>query len=146
MTTTGIIGLRQNTPAAMRMLERLQYVGPATRWTMAKECHIDQYHAANIVRLMIRLGGLLHISGWSRPESGHGSYAPIYSIGPGANKPKPKQLTATVKSRNRRNSLIERFGDSLIAERICRSRRNGGADRIVIDGKTIYQRGQGVLA
>ncbi len=144
--TTGIIGLRQNSPAAMRILAHLQFIGPATRWDLAKACHTDQRHAAELIRAMRRHPGMLHIGGWVRPASGNGPYAPVYAIGPGKDKPKPRPLTGSEKSKRRRNALLEKFGDQKTVNRICKSRNNGGASRVVIDGVTLYERGVGVIA
>ena len=140
-----LFGLRQDSPAARRILHRLQTQGPATRYRLAIECHINQHHAAGLMRRLVEVGGLLHVSAWTLPESGHGPFTPVYAHGPGADAVKPAGLTNAEKGRLRRKRLKERFG-SRITHRICRSRNEGGAAAIIIDGITVYRRGKGVVA
>ena len=140
-----ILGLRQDSPAAMRILAHLEAVAPSTRYDLAVTLHIDQRHAARLIRTMHLAGGLIHISDWVRPSSGHGAHAAVYKIGPGVDKEKPAMLSGTEKKRRYRAALIEKYGAS-IANKITRSRKYGGADRIAVDGQTVYQRGIGVLA
>jgi len=140
---TRIIGLRQDSPGAMRMLAHLQEVGTATRYALSVACHIDQCHAASEIRRMRRAGGLMHIVAWVRPDAGHGSYAPVYAIGTGVDVPKPAQIPRHELCRRYREGLKERFGKD-IASKITRGRNNGGADSVVIDGRTVYRRYEGV--
>ncbi len=137
-------GLRQDAPGVRRMLQRLETLGPATRYRLALECHLDQNHAANLVRRLRALPGLIHIAAWALPENGRGPWTPVYALGAGRDARKPIPSTPAQKSRLRRARLIEKIGVHH-ADRILRSRQAGGIDTLVIDGRTVYRRGEGLL-
>jgi hypothetical protein len=87
--------------------------------------------------------GLIHISGWRKVGSGGGHPAKLWAFGHGNDAPKPPSVDAQKcrrESRNRRLQFITKQYGKDIAKRIFTSRGNGGADRVVIDGITIYQR------
>jgi len=138
MSTTKIDGLRQDSPAAMRMLAYLERVGPASRKALEIACYVDQSHARKEIFRMRSAGGLVHIASWEL--GAHGPYVAVYGIGPGRDAKRPKALTPAQKTRRLRADLAERFGHTTM-ERIRRSAANGGISALVVDGRTVYRRG-----
>lgn len=81
----------------------------------------------------------VHIDRYERQIQG-GAYSPVYAAGEGLNARKPKAIKPREASSNRKAKLIDEYGEE-IASKIMRSRKQGGADKIVVDGRLIYERG-----
>jgi hypothetical protein len=126
----------------IRLVEFLEAHGPMDTQAIADNCHMVRRQAQHIISQMRKVGGLVYIAAWDRYGDGQsGNMAPRYAIGNQADAPKPKRVSNKVAQRNRAQRLREAYG-SHIAWRMMESRHSGGADRIVIDGKTIYERGK----
>lgn len=89
--------------------------------------------------------GLIHVAAWRPVTVGGGWPAKVWAFGYGEDAPRPPARDAKAIRREswhrRRAHLAEQYGDE-VARKIYRSRNNGGADRIVIDGRTVYERGK----
>jgi hypothetical protein len=126
--------------AISRLIEFLETPGPMDMQAIADHCHMVRRNAQYLIKGM-RAAGRVYIAAWDRYGDGtSGPMVPRYAIGnlPDAKRP-PRTSNAEVQ-RNRRARLRETHGRS-IACRILEPRHSGGCDRIVRDGKTIYQRG-----
>lgn len=87
--------------------------------------------------------GLAHIVDWiPRPDQG-GTYQSVWTYGPGEHAPKKTQQHRDhIAVRNKRVAKLQSVYGIEITRRILNPRRKGGASRIVIDGKTIWERGK----
>ena len=132
-------------PGAMRMLAWLETRGPSTRRNLAQVCYLDQRTAARYLAEMMRCDGLVHIKSWARLNpAGNGQWSAVYAIGPGTHAKKPKLITMRQKNINHRRRLENKLGRDLM-QRVLTTRKRGGADTLVIDGRTVYRRGEGML-
>lgn len=106
-------------------LEMAEITGATTSWTRK-------------VLESLRRQGFSHVAEWERD----GAHPPIavYAPGRGVDAPRPKPLTQKQSNRRRWNRLVERFGEEA-ARRIITPRSQGGPERIVQDGKTVWVRG-----
>lgn len=89
---------------------------------------------------------ILRVVAYTIPKKG-GHHQKIYSSTKGENaqlKLIGKTESNIITKKRRRAERIEKYGKR-IAWKIESARSQGGADRIVIDGKTIYERGKGML-
>ena len=91
--------------------------------------------------------GLVHISGWRPADPATGGYpAKLWVFGFGVDKPKPERQSREKHNARQRAYWRKRKKEIISAHsvevwrRISKSRNLGGMDRIVIDGRTIYQR------
>ncbi len=123
---------------AARMLERLT-CGPGSVKTLAADCsacmgsirrHLRDMHAARVV----------HIAEWRRATGVGGHFTVIWGLGPEPDATRPRARSKKQNYQAWRKRKIEKYGYEA-AQLMLRSRRNGGAERIIIDGKQAYQRG-----
>lgn len=131
-------------PTALRLRERLASGGPATLKVLIIDCHCSDHVARQHLSAMYR-AEQIHLHAWLRATGVGGNYSKVWAIGAGADAPRP---TATSKAQNYRawrHRTIARWGAE-IANRMFLSRRNGGADRIVVDGRVVYERGRRTAA
>jgi hypothetical protein len=86
--------------------------------------------------------GIIHIHAW-RPAVGGGYPAKLWKCWPGKDAEKPPRVTqkqARLAWYHRKiNEMTEKYGRK-IARKMVYSKTCGGADKIVIDGKTVYAR------
>lgn len=123
---------------ALLILDRLDSAGPQTIADMADFMGCGHEYARMCLRQMHRQG-MVHIHGWNRV----GAHPPrtVYAAGAGADAKKPPVLTRLQSTRRRKRRLTEQFGEDR-AKSIMTSRADGGPDRIVIDGRVVYERGK----
>ena len=101
-------------------------------------------HTAHHAITDLRAMGLIHIRSWRRTVGGNGGHpAALWAFGYGKDKPKPKAFTMPEcrirHYHKRKNEIIDKHGLA-VWRRVNRSRLEGGADKIVIDGQTVFQR------
>lgn len=115
--------LRKGHNTALKMA---MHTGSSTSW------------ARKILR-SLHTQGFAHISGWDRD----GSRPPvaIYAPGRGEDTPRPRKRTMREANAARKRKLADRYGEG-IAKRILTPRKDGGPERIVVDGRTVWQRGK----
>lgn len=87
--------------------------------------------------------GLIHVAGW-RPVTVCGGHpAKVWAFGHKADAPKPPAKDVIeirlAGYHRRKQEWINQFGLD-VWRRVSKSRAKGGPDRIVIDGRCIYQR------
>lgn len=123
---------------AERMLSLLRE-GEQRADVLASAAMCATEYAYRLMRLM-KAENRIHVCDWVR-NGGGGAYTPVYRHGPGRNAIRPSPKTAAQIKRERRKRLIQAYGKAL-ADRMLSSRRKGGADRIVLDGRVIYERRQ----
>lgn len=122
---------------ADQILDHIKKVKRATARECAMALGMHETYASRLARNM-RKEGLVHVDRWILRT---GQHIPVYAIGAGKDAPYPKPKTKLQIQRDRKRRLEAQYGFE-IANRIRATRREGGAERIVIDGKTVYQRGQ----
>jgi len=107
-------------------------------------CHCTYRHAQYVIKKMHQCG-LLHIAAWLKPEPGEGprNRQPIamYATGHKKDVAKPGKDNASVVRVRRLKRLKAQFGTDG-ANRILRSRREGGAHLLAIDGQIAFKRGK----
>lgn len=131
-------------PTALRLRARLDSGGPATVKALSVDCHCSE-HVARVHLSAMHKAGQIHIHAWLRATGVGGNFSQVWALGRG---PDARRPTATSKAQNYRawrQRTIARYGPE-IASRIFLSRRNGGADRIVVDGRVVYERGRRAAA
>jgi hypothetical protein len=102
-------------------------------------------HTAGRALNDLRSCGLVHICKWKR-KGGDVGGAPLamWQFGQAIDAPRPAALDLKACKRRhyhkRKDRIIQQFGDE-VWNRIRVSRSQGGADKLVVDGKTVYQRG-----
>ena len=87
--------------------------------------------------------GLIHIAGWRPVTIGGGHPAKLWAYGhaPDVQKPHPKdEKECRRASWHRRRSEIVKLYGKRVALKIFKSRNNGGADVVHVDGRVIYRR------
>lgn len=128
-------------PGLCRIYRRLLTVGPSTAYELAEACFVVRRHAQWSLNRLHEVG-LAHIVSW-RKQFGTGArgrpYSAVWVYGPGKHAERPAPESPASTQRRRAQRLVSHHGVE-IASRILYSRKNGGADRIVQDGVTIYQR------
>lgn len=127
-------------PGLCRVFRRLRDHGPATTYELAEKCHVVDRHALWSLHRLHEVG-LAHITAWRKQFGGGARGRPHFAVwvcGPGAHAPKPPPETAIAVQRRRTERLRKQYGKN--TPRILRSRSNGGADVIVVDGETVYRR------
>lgn len=86
--------------------------------------------------------GIIHIAKW-RPAEGGGFPAKLWKCWPRKDAEKPplasKKQSRLKWYRKTVKTMTDLYGHS-VARKVLTSRKYGGADKIVIDGKTIYER------
>lgn len=114
-----------------------------TAYEVAARCYCAKRHAQMLL-LEMRECGLVHRHAWHRPAPGAGARnrrpIAIWAWGQGADAPKPAKDTANVIRRRRHTRLTEQFGLTM-ANRILKSRGQGGTSVLRLEGETAYQRG-----
>lgn len=131
-------------PTARRLCARLASGGPATVKALSIDCHCSEHVARGHLSAMHK-AARIRIHAWLRATGVGGNYSIVWALGAAPDAPRP---TATSKAQNYRAwrlRTIARYGPE-IASRMFRSRRNGGADRIVLDGRVVYERGRRTAA
>ena len=118
----------------------LSSVTMATTEEIAIACNLSEKHVRKTLSLWRSLG-LVHKAGHIRREGIGGTQIIQWARGhaPDA-KPLPREDASTI--RRRRLRKLKTLYDTTIANKILRSRRQGGPSKIVRDGKTIYERGK----
>jgi len=124
--------------AAHRVVESLQQSGPLSMYAIAESVGIAPGYAHRILRVLLKTGGIIHVSDWIRIGR-CGQASSVYAAGPGKDKARPRAQKQATISRRRRQRLAAQFGPD-IANRIQTSRRLGGPERIVVDGITVFER------
>ena len=89
-------------PGAARILERLECRGELSPDQMATQCHMQHRYAMFLCRVMLS-AGVIHVRGWI--HNTNGSPTPLYRLGPGRNRSRPKAKTDAVRSKARRDSM-----------------------------------------
>lgn len=123
--------------AAARILERLT-CSPCTIKTLCADCAVSDSGARPLLRQMARAGAI-HLSAYLPTTGIGGMHTKLYSLGPGRAAKRPAPRGKKVLYQEWRARKIAKYGPD-IAGTMLRSRNNGGAERIVIDGRTVYQR------
>lgn len=108
--------------------QSVQAVATHFRWS---------HEYARIVLRAMHEQGMAHVHSYERRTSGHPIM--IYASGPGKDATKPMTLTPTEINRRRKRILTHKFGPE-IAARIMLSRKEGGPDKIVLDGRVVHAR------
>jgi hypothetical protein len=117
------------------------------RWTSKELAAETGSHIASTrssIRMMHK-HGLIHIAAWTDLRGMSGHPLAIYQWGEGVDAIKPrapgtKAQRQTRRVQVKRAQLTARYGQE-VARKILNARKYGGAEAIVIDGKTIYRRG-----
>lgn len=131
-------------PAHCRVFARMkQHRKPLLLAEVAALGCIAEQTAGRVLR-ELRECGLVHISKWKRSLDVGGAPLAMWKIGQGQDAPKPEPLGHRACNlrywHKRKARVVETHGEEVWARmRVCRNQ--GGADRIVSGGKTIYQRG-----
>lgn len=118
-------------------------LGRFTSEDLAREAATEAQHARESIRAMRRLK-LIHIAEWQQ-SSKCKKFVAVYRVGEGVDAEQPPtrtkaEITAEHK-RETRAKLVATFGDK-IARKCLTARRYGGADAVVVDGITIFRRGE----
>lgn len=129
----------QTSLVAASILHALVCRGEQTIYGLSVTAHASESTIRLLVRLM-RAAGVVHVSRWisSLDRGGHPSM--VVAFGPGKDARKPKPLTRAENWMRWATKKRKQFGAEA-ANRMINSRQNGGADRVVLDGKTVYVRG-----
>jgi hypothetical protein len=133
-----------HSPTVRRALRTLEQRAPCSVLELSQAAHISRDWAGQIVRRLKR-EGCVYVAAWRRyagPQiDGHhgGGDTPLYRIGDAPDAPRPPRTPAADACHRYRARLKETYGTAIATKRI-KSRRQGGADRLVVDGQTIYQR------
>lgn len=118
-------------------------LGRFTSEDLAREAATEAQHARESIRAMRRLK-LIHIAEWQH-SSKCKKFVAVYQVGAGLDAEQPPTRTkAQINKDHRRETrarLVEMFGDK-IARKCLTARRYGGADAVVVDGITIFRRGE----
>ena len=109
---------------------------------LGQQANCEMNNARKSIRTM-RRHGLIHITDWVK--NSNGVAVALYQWGEGTDAIRPRKRSrreiARVNMQKRRARLIEEYGIEA-ARRIIKCRRLGGAEHIVIDGKSVYRRGK----
>lgn len=117
--------------ACARILHHLECQGEADKITLAKKCHVSVEYTGDLARTMMRCG-VIRVVGYLHHDRGASS--PIYALGPGENVPRPAAELDVIRMRNRRQSLVTRFGREL-ANKILKNTRI--RVHVIVDGKRL---------
>lgn len=123
---------------ALKIITYIKEYGPCTTAEVAYGLNLSEEHA-RLTMSEMRYQRAIHRTGWTK--SPKLVTIPTYSAGDGKDAPRPPKVTRCQSTANRKKRLKAKFGDE-IAKAIYTSRGEGGAARIVIDGKTVYERRQ----
>lgn len=118
------------------VLEYLRSTGAQCVQEVATYFGWSHEYARTVLRAM-REQGMAHVLGYERRTAGHPIM--IYAPGPGQDATKPRPLTSTELNRRRKQILTQKFGPE-IAARIMLSRKEGGPDKIVLEGRVVHAR------
>lgn len=115
-------------PVEMKELAILACLSTHHAWTVSKDLHEC---------------GLIHVAGWREVTVGGGHPAKLYVFGFGKDVPKPARKDSKAirraSYRKRKRAVVQAHGYETW-KRIKTSRALGGSDKIVVDGKIIFQR------
>lgn len=138
-----MLGAPTRFTAHCRMYAAIRDIGrPVEIKELSVITHLSQPYAWLVARELHRCG-LIHVAGWRAVTIGGGYPAKLWAFGYGVDVPKP---AAKDVAESRRKSYHKRKKDITNAygydvwKRIEISRARGGSDRIVVDGRIIYQR------
>lgn len=119
------------------------FIGRFTSEELAREAATEAQHARESIRAMRRLR-LIHIAEWKH-SSKCKKFVAVYQVGEGVDAVQPPTLTkAEITAEHKRKTrakLVAMFGDE-VARKCLTARRYGGADAVVVDGITIFRRGE----
>lgn len=124
-----------DTSTAARLMVECLSTGKTHR-EAAAECGYATEYARKVLRVLNEQNRV-HVVGWRM--NGGGQKSPVYLAGEGENVPMPPKQSMAEASQRRRQRLRAEYGIDL-AKRIDRTRKQGGPDSIVVDGKTVYRR------
>jgi predicted ArsR family transcriptional regulator len=113
------------------MLEHLACHGPATAVELSETAHTARNYAHSLMRNVLLAAGVVHITAWR--INGRGEPSPIYAIGPGKSKRRPRAETPAQRAARRRKSLVELYGNDIANSVLNRGR----STHIVIDGQRV---------
>lgn len=122
---------------ATRILERLS-CGDCSIKTLCIDCATGENSARTLITQMHR-AGVIHLRAYLPAVGVGGMHTLIYRLGPGRDAKRPKRRGKKELYQEWRARKVARFGRE-IAATMLRSRSYGGAERVVIDGRTVYQR------
>jgi hypothetical protein len=123
--------------AAGRILERLT-CGDCSIKTLTVDACVSDGNARTLIGQMIA-ARVVHLSAWRTAAGLGGNHTQVYRLGPGREAKRPAARAKKVLYQEWRQRKIEKYGREA-AGAMLRSRSYGGAERIVIDGRTVYQR------
>lgn len=130
------MGRWETADSAARILARLS-CGDCTIKVLVAECHLADTVARGQLRQMVA-AEIVHLCGYESTDGVGGMPPKIYRLGPG----KPARRKTKSKSENYRawrQRKIERFGHET-AMAMLKSRKAGGAETIVREGRVVYRR------
>ena len=129
------------TPLAIpRIYNALRELGRGSNEEISAKAFCGVKHTRKVL-MDLRECGLVHIADYRKRDGVGGTRIHIWQFGPGEEHEKVVVKDHIQIRRKRRRRLVSEYGVE-IARRIIASRSKGGADRIVVDGKTVYQRGK----
>ena len=131
-----------DSPAAVDILGWLRMHGPAEVQEIVYRVGYSLKRSQEVMRLLHSIG-VVHISAWRPCTIGGGRPAKVWNGWPGKDIPLPAPIPASTSRRESWHRTHQRHVQNYgvaIANKIMRARNNGGADQVVIDGKTVYQR------
>lgn len=122
------------------VLHHLECKGPATKRQIAVDTGLSEVTVHNVLT-DLRLAKVAHIGRWISSEGFGGSHTAVFELGPEKDARRRKGMSKGelwIRWATRKRA---EFGHEM-AEKMIRSRNNGGADRIVSCGRVIYERGE----
>lgn len=129
-------GRWETADSAARILARLT-CSDCTVKVLSADCHLTETIVRSQLRQMVK-AGVLHLAAYASTAGIGGMPPKIYRLGPG----KPARLKAKTKSENYRAwrlRKIERYGRET-AMSMLKSRKAGGAETIMREGRIVYRR------
>jgi len=118
-----------------------ELAGEMTAQQVASRINANATYVAEMLRQMAQsiTDQEAHIAHWLRNLEVGGGFTPLFAPGPGKNASKPKPLGNKKCNQRYRSRLARDFGREQAA-RMLKSIAKGGIDRLVIDGKTAWER------
>lgn len=124
----------------VRICAFLRKAKKATVVEIAQACFVSEKHVRRAM-LSFREIGLAHKAEHIRRTGMGGTQIIVWAYGCAPDAPKLPREPSTVVRRRRVDRLRTTYGNR-VATKILQCRKDGGADKIVINGETIYQRGK----